>query len=411
MHKYKNIREDFLILKRNINSKPIVYLDSTASTLKPQTVIDKIQEYYTKYSVNIFRGVYSLSEEATGEYEKAREKVATFIGCPDPREIIFVRNATEALNLVMQTLGRQIIDVDSEILTTLMEHHANFVTWQVLAKEKKAKIIYIDFNSDYTFDINKMIGAVNEKTKIVAFTHVSNVLGTINPVKQIVAAIKKKNPKVIIIIDGAQAVPHMKVDVADLGCDFYVFSGHKMLGPTGIGVLWGKYALLDSMPPYQFGGEMIKDVGIEGTVYQKPPFKFEAGTPHIAGVIGLGAAVDYLTDIGMEQVRQHEKEMTKYALEKLASLNYVTVYGPTDAQIKGGVIAFTMKDVHPHDVASILDRTNICIRTGHHCAMPLHKRLQLGATCRASFYIYNTKEEVDILVEELEKVAKLFKVI
>lgn len=402
------IRQDFPLLKRRINGKPIVYLDSTASSLKPQKVINAMTEYYTKYSVNIFRGVYSLSEEATVAYEKAREKVAQFIGGKDFREIIFVRNATEALNLVMNTLGKEIIDKDCEIITTLMEHHANFVPWQQLAKEKGAKITYIDFEDDFTFHVKKFVDAVSEKTKIVALTHVSNVFGTIVPVKKIVAAVKKKNPDVIVVIDGAQAVPHMSVDVSDLGCDYYAFSGHKMLGPTGIGVLWGRYALLEKMSPYQLGGEMIKDVGIEETTFKDPPYKFEAGTSHIAGAIGLGAAVDYLSNLGMDAVRNHEKELVTHALSHLGNLGYLKIYGPTDPNIKGAMIAFSINGVHPHDAATILDRDNICIRTGHHCAMPLHKRLGLSATCRASFYIYNTKDDVERLIEGLEKVRKLF---
>lgn len=404
------IKSDFPIFNRRINGKPIVYLDSTASSLKPQKVIDAMTQYYTKYSVNIFRGVYSLSEEATEAYEKARENVAHFIGGKDFREIIFVRNATEAINLVMHSLGREIVDKNSEIITTLMEHHANFVTWQRLAKEKGATIKYVDFEDDYTLNADKFADAVTKKTKIVAFTHVSNVFGTIVPVKEIVAAVKKKNPDVIVVIDAAQAVPHMSVDVSDLGCDFYAFSAHKMLGPTGIGVLWGRYNLLEQMTPYQLGGEMIKDVAVVGATFKDPPHKFEAGTGHIAGAIGLGAAVDYLSNLGMEAVREHEKELVTYALSRLGNLGYLKIYGPTDPDIKGAVIAFSINGVHPHDAATILDRDNICIRTGHHCAMPLHKRLGLGATCRVSFYIYNTKDDVERFIEGLEKVTKIFKI-
>jgi len=406
------IRKDFPIFKRLINKKPIVFLDSTASSLKPQKVLDAINEYYTKYSVNIFRGVYKLSEEATGKYEQARKKVAKFINCRNPAEIIFVRNATESINLVAHTWGKININQDCEIISTVMEHHANIVPWQELAKETRAKISFIDFDEDGFLDLKKLSQLITPKSKLLVLTYVSNVLGTINPVKKIIAMVKSLNPHIVVVIDGAQAVPHMKVDISDLGCDFLAFSGHKMLGPTGIGVLWGKYDLLEKMPPYQTGGEMIKEVTLEKSLFKDPPLKFEAGTPHIAGAIGLGAACEYLDFLGMENVREHDRQLAEYALSKLGKLSNLSIYGPQKAQDRGGVISFNLftknKLIHPHDVAQILDRENIYIRSGHHCAMPLHRRLGIPASCRASFYIYNTQEDIDKLIEGLHKAQKIF---
>lgn len=405
-----HIKKDFPIFNRFINGKPIVYLDSTASTLKPQSVIDAVNTYYTKYCVNIFRGIYKLSEEATFAYENARNTIANFIGTKNPSEVIFVRNATEALNLVAYSWGRVNITQDCEIVSSVMEHHANFVPWQQLALETGAVLKCIDIKDDGTVDIKQIEKTVTHRTKLLALTYVSNVLGTINPIKDIIKTIKKRNPKIKIIIDGAQAVPHMKVDVRNLGCDFFAFSGHKMLGPTGVGVLWGKYELLDSMLPFQMGGDMIKEVYLDKTTFKSPPHKFEAGTPHIAGAIGLAAAVDYLESLGMENVRQHEEELVKYALGMLSQLGNISIYGPLDPKIRGGVIAFNMKGLHPHDVAQILDEENICIRSGHHCAMPLHTRLGVGASSRASFYVYTTKDDIDALVKGLKKANSIFKI-
>lgn len=408
MFDVSKIKSDFPIFKRKFNGKPIVYLDSTASSLKPQKVIDSVNEYYTKYSVNIFRGVYTISEEATEKYEEARVKVAAFIGAKNPNEIVFVRNATEAINLVMSTWGRSNIEAKDEIISTVMEHHANIVTWQELAKEKGATLKFLDFDRDGYLDLAQLPKLITRKTKLLALTSVSNVLGTINPVKDIIKTAKKINPEIKVLVDGAQAIPHMPVDVENLGCDFFAFSGHKMLGPTGIGVLWGKYELLEAMPPYQFGGEMIQTVYLAKTTFKNPPYKFEAGTPHIAGVMGLGAAIDYLSALGMEDIRLHEKELVAYGLKRLEELNGVTVYGPKDSGKKGGVIAFTVFGIHPHDVAQVLNDDNICIRSGHHCAMPLHIRMNLTATCRASLYVYNTKEDIDALITGLHKTQKLF---
>lgn len=410
MFDVSKIKSDFPIFKRKMNGKPIVYLDSTASSLKPQKVIDGINEYYTRYSVNIFRGVYTMSEEATEKYEEVREKAAHFIGAKNPSEIIFVRSATEAINLVMSTWGRKNIDEKSEMVSTGMEHHANIVTWQELAKEKDAKLTFIPFTREGYLDLSNIEKIITKKTKLLALTYVSNVFGTINPVKEIIHIAKKINPEIKVLVDGAQAIPHMAVDVADLGCDFFAFSGHKMLGPTGIGVLWGKYDLLEAMPPYQLGGEMIQTVYLEKTTFKNPPYKFEAGTPHIAGVIGLGAAIDYLSHLGIAQVRLHEKELVEYGLRKLQEVEGVITYGPDDSEKKGGVIAFTIKGIHPHDAAQVLNDDNICIRSGHHCAMPLHVALKLTATCRASFYVYNTKEDIDMLIAGLRKAQKLFSI-
>lgn len=402
------IKADFPIFKRLIHNKPIVYLDSTASSLKPQVVIDAINDYYNKYSVNIFRGVYNLSEEATAKYEEARIKVTKFIEGKNENELIFVRNTTEALNLVMDSWGRKNIKEGDEIVATVMEHHANLVTWQQLALNKCAKIKYLDIDEDGYLKLEQLEKIITKKTKLFAVTYVSNVLGTINPLKKLIQKVKKINPEIIIVVDGAQAVPHMKVNVTDLGCDFFAFSGHKMLAPTGIGVLWGKYELLDRMDPYQYGGEMIKEVRLDKTRFQSPPYKFEAGTPHIAGAIGLGTAVDYLDKLGMKLVREHEKELTGYAIKRLTGEKDIEIYGPKNREDKGGIIAFNIKGVHPHDAAQILNDDNICIRSGHHCAMPLHTRLKLTASCRASFYVYNTEEDVDSLIEGIQKAKRVF---
>ncbi|MEW6003639.1 MAG: cysteine desulfurase [Nitrospirota bacterium] len=405
-----NLRKDFPILKRLIAGKPIIYLDSVASSLKPQQVLEAMNEYYREYGINIFRGIYKLSQEATDKYEEARSKVAKFIGAKDEKEVVFVRNATEAINLVTYAWGRANINEKSEIISTVMEHHANLVTWQQLALETGATIKYWDINEQGYLNTKILSKIINERTKLLAITHVSNVLGTINPIVEIVKEVKRVNPKCLVLVDGAQAVPHMKVDVANLGCDFYAFSGHKMLGPMGIGVLWGRYELLDQMLPFQLGGEMIREVYLEKTVFANPPTKFEAGTPNVAGAIGLGAAVDYLKKIGMDNVRKHEEELTSYALKRLSGLNHFTFYGPKEVKERSGVISFNIKGIHAHDLAQVLDEDNICIRSGHHCAMPLHTRLGISASARASFYIYNTKQDIDKLVEGIKKAKKIFKV-
>ncbi len=388
-------------------------------SLKPRLVIEAVDKYYQKYSANVFRGIYKLSEKATEEYENTRRKIAKFINARDEKEVIFVRNTTEAINLVAYAWGRVNIEKGDEIVTTIMEHHSNFIPWQILAGEVGPTFKVIDINEDGYLDLSldkfkiqnsKLLESIiTKKTKIFALTYVSNVLGTINPVKEIVAAAKKINPKIITVVDAAQAVPHMKIDVQGLGCDFLAFSGQKMLGPTGAGVLWGRKEILERVPPFLFGGEMIREVYLDRTVFADIPYKFEAGTPHIAGVFGLGAAVDYLTKIGMDKIREHEKNLTQYALTQLSNIKDLTIYGPKELESKGGVISFNLKGVHPHDVASVLDEDNICVRSGHHCAMPLHTRLKINASVRATFYLYNTKEDVDKLAQGLLKVAKIFK--
>lgn len=404
------IKSDFPIYKHRPN---LTYLDSTATSLKPKQVLSKLNEYYENYSANIYRGVYHLSEKATAEYEKTREIVAKFIGAHRSEEIIFTRNTTESINLVAYALGRKLIDKDSEIVTSVMEHHSNFVPWQQLAIENGATFKVIDVTDDGYLDLNlkNLSGVVTKKTKILALTYVSNVLGTINSIKEIIAAAKKINPQIITVIDAAQAVPYMKVDVADLGCDFLAFSSHKMLGPTGVGVLWGKYSLLKDMYPFNFGGEMINEVYIDRTTFKNPPQKFEAGTPAIAEVIALKEAVSYLQKVGLNNIRSHEYELTNYALTGLKEEfgKDLRIYGPGDANDKGGIIAFTYKNYHPHDIAQILDEDNICIRAGHHCAMPLHTRFKIQASARMSFGIYNDSNDVDKLIKGLHKVNKILK--
>lgn len=379
-------KKDFPQLKRKINGKALVYLDSTATSLKPQSVIDKVQEYYTKYTANIFRGIYKISEEATVEYENVRTKVAQFIG-GRPQEIIFTRNTTESINLVAYNF------MPGEVVASILEHHSNFVPWQQLGSMKVW---------DYKQELDKV---VTRKTKVFAITAVSNVLGTIVPIREIVRNVKRLSPNCLVLVDAAQAVPHMTVNVKEWEADFVAFSSHKMLGPTGVGVLWGRFDLLEKMKPFLYGGEMIQEVRVEKTIFKAPPHKFEAGTPHIAGVIGLGAAVDYLEKLGMNNVQKHEKEIVSYAMSELSKINGLTIYGPKE---RAGVIAFTLQSAHAHDIAQILDVDNICIRSGNHCAMPLHLSLNIAATARASFYVYTTKADVDALVKGLEKVLWTF---
>lgn len=402
------IKKDFPIFRRRIHGKPIVYLDSTATALKPQAVIDAVTKYYTTYTANVFRGIYTMSEEATAAYEESRRLVADFIHASSVKEIVFTKNTTESLNLLAYTLIPDRITKGDSVVTTIMEHHSNFVPWQQLLPKYGGIFRVWNIKKDGTLDIKELKNVVDRKTKIVTLTAVSNVLGTITPVAAIVKAVKHIAPECLVIIDAAQAVPHMPVDVASWDADAIVFSGHKMMGPSGIGVLWMKEALLEHMPPFLFGGDMIREVHVKETKFNDLPHKFEAGTPFIEGAIGLGAAVSYLQAIGMKEVRRHEKELVAYALKKLSSISGVTVYGPTDPAIRGSVISFRLKGVHPHDVAQVLDADNICIRVGYHCAMPLHEFLGIGATCRASFYIYTAKEDIDMLISGLKKVQKMF---
>ncbi len=406
MKPLNGIKKEFPIFKHD---PQLVYLDSTATSLKPQSVVESLDAYYQQYSANIYRGVYKISEHATAMYESTRTTAAQFINARSVDEIIFTRNTTESLNLIAYAYGRLVIGKNDEIVTTIMEHHSNFVPWQRLALENGAdlKIIDVDENGLLTLDLLDRI--ITKKTKIVALTYISNVLGTVNPIKQIIKRIRQVNPKTVIVVDGAQAAPHRKVDVRDLDCDFFAFSSHKMLGPTGVGILWGRYELLDAMVPFIFGGEMIQEVKLDHTAFKKPPQKFEAGTPHIAGVIAFKAALDFLSEVGMDQVDKHEKALTVYAWRLLHEQfgKSINIIGPSPED-HAGILAFTFANIHAHDVAQILDEQHVCIRAGHHCAMPLHAKFHLDATARASFYIYNTERDVDALVEGLEVVKKTF---
>ena len=406
---FENLRKDFPILKRTVrDNKRLVYLDNASTTQKPNQVIDSITDYYRRYNSNIHRAVYALAEEATEAYEATRDKIATFINVKDRQEIIFVRGTTEAINLVAYAWGRSHIKEGDIIVTTEYEHHSNIVPWQLLTQEKGAKLEYIGMGDNGELildDLDKYLAT--GKVKLVTFSLMSNVLGTITDADKIIE--KCEAAGVLTLIDAAQAVPHMKVDIEKLGCDFFAFSGHKMLGPTGIGVLLVRKSVLETMNPFHGGGDMIREVHKYETTWNDLPYKFEAGTPNIADVVGFGSAIDYLTKIGMDNVREHEVELTKYAIEKLSEIKGIHIYGTKDITKRGGVISFNFADVHPHDVAQIIDGEGIAVRSGHHCAQVLMERLDVAATSRASFYIYNTKEDIDALVNSLNKVAKVFK--
>jgi cysteine desulfurase / selenocysteine lyase len=406
---FENIRKDFPILARKVrDNKSLVYLDNASTTQKPNQVIDAITDYYRNHNANIHRAVYALAEESTEAYEDARDKIANFVNIKNRQELIFVRGTTEAINLVAYAWGRPHITEGDIIVTTEYEHHSNIVPWQLLTQEKHAKLEYIGIDDDGQLildDLDKYLAT--GKVKLVTFSLMSNVLGTITDAEKIIA--KCKAAGVPTLIDGAQAVPHMKVDLDTLGCDFFAFSGHKMLAPTGIGVLWVRKSVLQTMSPFHGGGDMIREVHKYETTWNDLPYKFEAGTPNIADVIGFGAAIDYLTKIGMDDVRQHEIELTKYAMEEFAKIPGLQIYGTKDITKRGGVISFNFADVHPHDVAQIIDEEGIALRSGHHCAQVLMERLDVAATSRASFYIYNTKKDVDALIDSLNKVAKVFK--
>ena len=393
------IREDFPILKRKIYGKTLIYFDNTATTQKPIQVINAIKEFYEIYNANIHRGVHKLSQEASDLYEKAHEKAADFINADSWREVIFVRNTTEAINLIAYSWGLQNLKEGDEILTTMMEHHSNIVPWQLVTQKTGAKLKFVEINDDGTLNIDDFHEKISKKTKIVTVTHVSNVLGTINPVEEIGEIVRDYDA--LFIVDSAQGVPHLPVDVKKINCDFLAFSAHKMLGPTGIGVLYGRKEILESMPPFLGGGDMIKEVYLDHSEWNDLPWKFEAGTANIADGVGFGVAIDYLNRITMKEVREHEKELTSYALKRLGNLGHVEIYGPP-AEKRGGVISFNVQGLDPHDVALILDREGIAVRSGHHCAQPLIRKLGVYGTARASFYIYNTKEEVDKFIEVLE---------
>ena len=440
--KFNEIKQDFPILKRRVNGKQLVYLDSAATSQKPQQVIDALVDYYQNHNANIHRGVHTLGDESTKLYEQARKTVADFIGAGDPEELIFVRNTTEAINLVAYSWGRDNIKEGDEILLTEMEHHSNIIPWQLVAARQKAKLKYVNVDREGEIDLQDFLRKLSPRTKIVAVTHVNNFLGTINPIKEIAEIIRNQKTEIrkqktennkrlrpssfglrpLFLVDGAQAVPHMPVNVKDLGCDFYAFSGHKMYGPMGIGCLWGKRGILEAMPPFLTGGGMINTVSFKETTFTDLPDKFEAGTPDVAGAVGLAAAVKYLKNIGMENVRKHEMELTEYAIDKLCKgLAFagqrpgliIQIFGPADVEQRGGLIAFTVKvngkEIHAHDVAQILDSQGVAVRSGHHCVMPMHTKLGLAATARVSFGIYNTKEDIDKLVSALKKVPQIFR--
>lgn len=398
------LRNDFPILQQRVNGKPLVYLDNAATTQKPQAVLEAILRYYTTMNSNVHRGVHTLSERATAEYEATRERVRAFLNAEKAEEIIFVRGTTEGLNLIAHSFGKRFINRGDEVLISGMEHHSNIVPWQILCEERGAALRVIPINDDGEIELEEYRRLLNEKTKIVSLTQVSNALGTVNPVQEMIALAHERG--IPVCIDGAQAVPHMRVDVRRLDCDFYVFSSHKMYGPTGIGAVYGKAKWLEQMPPYQGGGDMIKAVTFEKTTYNDLPYKFEAGTPNIADTIGFGAAIDYLLKFDAKAVEEYESELHGYATEVLSSLGGITIIGT--ARRKVGVISFVVDGVHAHDVGTILNSEGIAIRTGHHCAMPVMERFGVPATARASFALYNTKDEVDILVKGLRKVREVF---
>jgi len=402
-----SIIADFPILNTDAYPDiPLVYLDNAATSQKPAAVIEAMELYYRTYNANVHRGIHRLSEDATVQYEGARERIGRFIKAPDPATVIFVRNTTEAINLVAQSWGRTNIEPGDEILLTEMEHHSNIVPWQLLAQEKGAVIRYIPFDENGLLDLSDLPTLLTDRTKIVAFAAMSNVFGTINPTKELVAAAHAVGA--ITVIDAAQSVPHLAVNVQHLDCDFLAFSGHKMCGPTGIGILYGKRALLEEMPPFLGGGDMILRVTLEESTWNELPWKFEAGTPSIAEVIGFGAAVDYLSRIGMEEIHAHEQFITDYALEALSEVKGLNLMGPPVAQ-RGGVAAFTLEGVHPHDISQVLDQDGIAIRAGHHCAMPLHTKLKIPASARASFYLYTRPADIDQLVASLNRVRQIFR--
>lgn len=402
------LRNDFPIFKKKINGKELVYLDNASTTQKPYSVIDSITDFYTNYNSNIHRAVYQLAEEATELYEQSREKIANFINVR-PEEIVFTRNTTESINLIAHSWARSNLKKDDGIVITELEHHSNIVPWQILCQEIGTRLEYVGIDENGFLDLEHMIELISsKKVKLVSLSHMSNVLGTIVPIEGIIKVAHEHG--IPVIVDGAQSVPHMPVNVKNMDCDFLVFSAHKMLGPTGVGVLYAKKEFLEKMRPFMGGGDMIKEVFKFHTNYNEVPYKFEAGTPNIADVVGFGAAIDYLEKIGMENIRRHEISLTDYALESILALKYVTVYGPRDPKYRGGVISFNIADIHPHDLATIMNDHGIAIRSGHHCAQVLMQRLDVPATSRASFYIYNTKEEIDKFVNAIKEAGRIFKI-
>lgn len=400
------LRKDFPVLDQQVNGHRLAYLDNAATSQKPSRVIDEIKRFYEQDNSNVHRSVHVLGERATVLYEAAREKVADFIGAPSPRGIVFTKSATESLNLLAYAWGRHHLTEGDEVITTEMEHHSNLVSWQLACRDTGATLRAIPVNDGSTLDLGEFEKMLSPRTRIVTVGHVSNVLGTINPVAEIAA--KAHEAGAVCICDGAQAAPHMPVDVLSLGCDFYVATGHKMCGPTGIGFLWGREDLLEEMEPFHGGGEMISDVWLDHATWNEIPYKFEAGTQPIAQAIGLGAAIDYLNDAGMKAIRDHEEELTRYALTKLNEVSGITVYGPREASDKCGVLAFNLEEIHAHDVGTICDAYGVAVRAGHHCAKPLMRKLGVPATTRASLYLYNTEADVDQLIDALAEVKKVF---
>ena len=401
------LRADFPILRREIHGHPLVYLDSASSSQKPQVVIDAVAGYYESYNANVHRGIYEIGEQATAAYESARASVARFLNAPSPREIVFTRNATEAINLVAYAWGRRNVGRGDQIVLTEMEHHANLVPWQLLVQEVDGDLEFIPITDDGRLRLDVFEVLLRLKPKLVAFTQVSNTLGTINPVREMVEMAHATGA--LVLVDGAQAVPHIPVDVQELGADFYAFSGHKMLAPMGSGALWARAELLESMPPFLAGGEMIREVHLRRSDWNEIPWKFEAGTPAVGDAIGLGVAAEYLRDIGMDAVREHERDLVAYALEVLPrEVPSIEIYGPLDPDLRGGVVPFNLPGIHPHDVAQVLDRYGIAVRAGHHCTMPLHERLDLAATARASFSVYTTRDDIDALARGIGEVLRVF---
>ncbi|WP_077597276.1 cysteine desulfurase [Oceanobacillus kimchii] len=397
------IKQQFPILNQEVNGHPLVYLDSSATSQKPLSVIEAVEAYYKENNSNVHRGVHTLGTRATDQYEGSREKVRSFINADSTKEIIFTRGTTTSINIVASSYARMNVGPGDEIVITQMEHHSNLIPWQQVAKATGASLVYLPLQEDGTITIEDAKKTITGQTKIVAMAHVSNVLGTINPIKEIAAIAHQHDA--IMVVDGAQGAPHMKVDVKDLDCDFYAFSGHKMCGPTGIGVLYGKQHLLENMEPIEFGGEMIDFVNLYDSTWKELPWKFEGGTPIIAGAIGLGAAIDFLEDIGHQEIVDHENELAAYALKQMRTIDGLSIYGPEQ---RAGLVTFNLDDVHPHDTATVLDAEGIAVRAGHHCAQPLMKWLNVSATARASFYLYNSKEDVDRLVEGLLKTKEYF---
>ena len=402
----ERIRRDFPVLKREVNGRPLVYLDNAATSQKPVQVMAEITRYYRDINSNIHRGVHTLSVEATERYEAARERVRAFFGASDVSEIIFTRNTTESINLVAHAFGRAFLEAGDEVLISEIEHHSNIVPWQMLREERGIALRHIPMLPDGTLDLDEARRLIGPRTKLLSITLMSNALGTIVPVAELAELARAQGARVLV--DAAQAAPHLPIDVGELGADFLACSAHKMLGPTGVGVLWGRRELLEEMPPFLGGGDMIASVSLEESTWNKLPYKFEAGTPNIAGVIGFGVALDYLEAVGMDAIRRHERDLTAYALDRLIDVPGVTLYGPLDPDLRGGVVSFGLDGVHPHDIGQVLDSHGVAIRAGHHCAQPVMRKLDVAATARASFYLYNTREEVDVLEAAVRETSDFF---